>query len=144
MTSILTPEEVTAAWEASGRWGNETWETHRARISASLESAILAKLASQAGELPEQCGFGLDMYGHITAFRSNAEAAAGMSPGCTVPLFTADQLTRHTASLAARVEVLERALRQIAALDYSRGAVNGAAYDAVLAARAALFPAKKD
>lgn len=55
--------------------------------------------------LPKQAGWAVEMHGTAVLFASNAEKAAGASPGATTPVFTADQL--KAAITADRRAVIE-------------------------------------
>jgi hypothetical protein len=129
MTSILTPEEVehlreTRVGDPNDKYPFTAKDWHQ--FAASLESAILAKLAAKAGELPEP----------------ERTRKVGWSEEVD---FTADQLRSHTAAMAARVEVLERVLTPfIGATLTDQGQVIGLMREDFDRARAALFPAKKD
>jgi hypothetical protein len=128
MTSILTPEEVENVWAGASDPRNEDMSIHD--FAVSLETAILAKLAARSGELPR-----VDFYVSVAV------------PEDT-PVFTADQLRSHTAAMAARVEVLERAQAELRALvaddAWAMSFQTMGQYRSALleAARAALFPAK--
>ena len=52
--------------------------------------------------------------------------------------FNATKLYQKLAQKDARIAELEKALREIAALDYKNAATNGAAYDAVQIAKSVL------
>jgi phosphoribosylformylglycinamidine (FGAM) synthase-like enzyme len=60
--------------------------------------------------LPEQTGWAVEMHGAAVLFATNAEKAAGMSPGAQTQIFTADQLR------ADRLAVAEMVARDCAAL----------------------------
>jgi hypothetical protein len=128
MTAILTPEEVEAIALRDEFW-TEGFAGDRKlswrQFAASLESAILAKLAAKAGELPEP-------------HTRDGDYAGPPGEGVGCDLWDYEGIRSHSASLAARVEVLERALR-LCRFD----SLNMTLADMEFC-RAALFPAKKD
>lgn len=103
-TSILSPEQVRSAFE---RATSECWPRpgtfcglsaqNVTDFAAAIEAAVIARLAERAGVMPKPLLEGVDheLWGQ----------------NITTDCFTADQLRTHTASLAARVEVLTEALR---------------------------------
>ena len=58
--------------------------------------------------LPEQAGWAVEMHGVLALFATNAEKAAGFSPGASTPIYTADQLRE------AQVKVLREARDRMA------------------------------
>lgn len=90
----LVPVEATDAMLGAG-WRHVDGMASMPSVWRAMIEAAPTPPAPQAMPpvtLPEPAAWALCMNGHLVAFASVYEKAAGQSPGCTEPLYTADQL----------------------------------------------------